>query len=178
MRVEALARPPSLGPLHLEPLGETHRDRLRAACAEDPAIWDIYPVSYGPDRFEASFDALLANRSRLPFAVFDGAVLAGMSAYLNPDPARRIVEIGSTYLRPAARGTGLNDRLKRLMIGHAFACGVHRIEFRVDERNARSKAAVAKIGGVYEGTMRQERVTWNGHLRDTALFSILQGEWQ
>jgi RimJ/RimL family protein N-acetyltransferase len=101
-----------------------------------------------------------------------------MSAYLGLDSGRQTVEIGNTYFVPAVRGTGLNGRVKRLMLGHAFANGIRRVEFRVDDRNARSKAAVAKIGGIHEGVLRADRITWTGHVRDTALFSILAGEWQ
>lgn len=173
----ALAVPPAAGALRLEPLAEHHRAALKAACAKDAAIWSIFPVSYDPAHFDASFDALLGNPARIPFAIVDGDRLVGMTAYLGLDPARATVEIGNSYLVPAVRGTGLNRRLKRLMIGHAFAHGIRRIEFRVDDRNGRSKAAVAGIGGVLEGVLRQERITWTGHVRDTALFSILAGEW-
>jgi RimJ/RimL family protein N-acetyltransferase len=175
--IEALGAPPSAGTLRLEPLAERHRAALEAACAEDRDIWDIYPVSFDGEHFDRSFDALRATPGRLPFAILDDSELAGTSSY-TADPGRRIVEIGGTYLRPAMRGTGLNDRLKRLMIGYAFACGARRIEFRVDMRNARSRAAVARIGGVLEGVLRADRVTWTGHVRDTALFSILASEWR
>lgn len=63
------------------------------------------------------------------------------------------------------------------MIRRAVACGFRRIEFRVDSRNARSQAAMAKLGAVREGVLRADRVTWNGHVRDTVLFSILKDEW-
>jgi RimJ/RimL family protein N-acetyltransferase len=64
------------------------------------------------------------------------------------------------------------------MLAHAFASGIRRIEFRIDERNARSQAAVRKIGATKEGVLRAERITWTGHVRDTGLFSILGDEWQ
>ena len=64
------------------------------------------------------------------------------------------------------------------MLRRAFDCGFRRIEFRVDERNGRSQAAMTKLGGVREGVMRADRITWTGHVRDTVLFSILQDEWQ
>ncbi|HZV19755.1 MAG TPA: GNAT family protein [Sphingobium sp.] len=68
--------------------------------------------------------------------------------------------------------------MKRLMVAHAFACGLRRIEFRIDTRNARSQAAVRKLGAVYEGTLRAERITWTGHVRDTALFALLREDWE
>jgi RimJ/RimL family protein N-acetyltransferase len=164
--------------LTLLPLGEGHREGLRAACGEDSAIWEIYPTSYAPDHFDASFEALLGNAGRLPFAILvDGAVV-GMTAYLGADPGRGVIEIGNSYIAPRCRGTGLNGQIKRLMIGHAFRLGYRRIEFRVDMRNTRSQAAVAKLGAVREGVMRQDRVTWTGHLRDTIVFGLLRQEWQ
>jgi RimJ/RimL family protein N-acetyltransferase len=165
------------GDLVLEPLSERHRVALRAACAEDPAIWPIYGLSYDPDHFDTNFDILAAGGAKIGFAIMHRGVLAGMSAYLAIEGPRAVVEIGNSYIAPAYRGSGLNDRFKRLMIDHAFACGFRRVEFRVDVRNGRSMAAVAKIGGVKEGVLRQERITWTGHVRDTALFSILSDEW-
>lgn len=164
--------------LTLSPLGQGHREGLRAACGEDSAIWEIYPTSYAPDQFDTSFDALLGNAGRLAFAILvDGAVV-GMTAYLGADPGRGVVEIGNSYIAPRCRGTGLNRRIKRLLIEHAFGLGYRRIEFRVDMRNTRSQAAVAKLGAVREGVMRQDRVTWTGHLRDTVVYGLLRQEWQ
>jgi len=60
---------------------------------------------------------------------------------------------------------------------HAFDRGYRRIEFRVDSRNARSQAAMKKLGAVREGVMRADRITYTGHVRDTVLFSILKEEW-
>ena len=64
------------------------------------------------------------------------------------------------------------------MIRRAIDCGFNRIEFRVDARNARSQAAMAKLGAVREGIRRADTITWTGHVRDTVLFSILSNEWR
>ena len=165
------------GDLRLGKLQAAHRTALRAACTADPDIWTIYSSSFGPDHFDASFDALIGHASRMAYAIFDGDKLVGMTAYLRPDVSAQTVEIGNSYIHPAARGTGLNGRLKRLMLDHAFAVGMRRIEFRIDERNARSQAAVAKLGAVKEGVLRSERITWTGHVRDTGLWSLLAAEW-
>ncbi len=85
--------------------------------------------------------------------------------------------IGGTYIEPSVRGTGFNATMKWLMIDHAFAQGFWRTEFTIVTRNVRSIAAVEKMGAVREGTMRKNRVTWTGYVRDTALFSILKDEW-
>jgi RimJ/RimL family protein N-acetyltransferase len=172
-----LAEPMRDGDLRLEPLGEAHRDALQAACAEDGEIWRIYATSWDPDHFDAIFEAALARPNWRCFAVMASGRLVGMSCYIGIEPERGVLEIGNTYYIPEMRGTGLNARVKRLMLERAFGCGFRRVEFRVDSRNARSQAAMAKIGGVREGVIRQERVTWTGHVRDTVLFSILADEW-
>jgi RimJ/RimL family protein N-acetyltransferase len=90
----------------------------------------------------------------------------------------RALEIGLTYLVPAARGTGVNRRFKDLLLDHAFASGFSRVEFRVDGRNARSQAAMSKLGAVREGTLRKDVPIWNGYVRDTVVYSILRDEWR
>jgi RimJ/RimL family protein N-acetyltransferase len=165
------------GDIRLELLDEHHRTDLKTACAEDRAIWPIYSVSYDPDHFDAQFDELRARAAAYAFAVLLDGKLVGMTAFLGHAPARQTVEIGNTYYVPAMRGTGLNRRVKQLLLDRAFACGIRRVEFRVDDRNARSKAAVRKLGAHQDGLIRAERTTWTGHVRDTALFSILAEVW-
>ena len=166
------------GEIRLEPLAEAHRETLKAACAEDKEIWPIYAISYDPDHFDASFDALLARPNGRGFAIVSSGRLVGMSCYIGIDEGRGVLEIGNTYYLPDMRGSGLNWTVKDLMIRRAFDSGFRRIEFRVDSRNARSQAAMAKLGAVREGVIRAERITWTGHVRDTVLFSILAGEWE
>jgi len=173
----ALGAPMAAAGVRLEPLAERHRAALGAACAEDAEIWSIYPVSFGPDHFDASFDALRARANVRPFAVFAGERLAGMTSYLGIDEGQRVLEIGCTYYVPSLRGTGLNRAVKDQMLARAFALGFRRVVFRVDARNARSLAAMAKLGAVREGVLRADRITWTGHVRDTVLFSILASEW-
>ena len=175
---EALYRPLSDGDLALEPLQERHREGLRAACTADADIWTIYASSFDAAHFDAAFTGLVGHDSRMPYAIVDAGRIVGMTAWLRPDWTAQTVEIGNSYIAPDVRGTGLNGRVKRLMLAHAFASGIRRIEFRIDERNARSQAAVRKIGAVKEGVLRAERITWTGHVRDTGLFSILGNEWQ
>ena len=161
-----------------EPLSEDHREALREACGEDPDIWQIYAIDYGPDAFDAAFDALLAG-PYVPFAlVAADDRLIGMSSFMNIVPERQTLEIGNTYYRPAFRGTGINRLIKDMMVARAIAAGYTRIEFRVDLRNTRSQSAMTKLGAVREGVMRKDRTTWTGHRRDTVLFSILAEEWE
>ena len=161
-----------------EPFQERHRESLRAACAEDPDIWQIYANNFGPDGFDDSIDRYTSNPNNRTFVLFEGDELAGMSSYLGIDPNRQVLEIGGTYNRPKFRGTGFNRRVKDMMLARAFDCGIRRVEFRVDVRNTRSQAAMKKLGAVREGVMRADRITWTGHVRDTVLFAILKDEYE
>ena len=156
---------------------EHHRVVLKAACSEDREIWQIYANDFGPDGFDSSIDLYVGNPSNRTFVLFDGDELAGMSSFLGIEPDRGVLEIGGTYYRPPLRGTGFNYRIKDMMLSRAFDCGFRRVEFRVDSRNARSQAAMAKLGAAREGVLRADRITWTGHVRDTVLFSILKEEW-
>ena len=172
-----LAAPMTGDGVRAEPMTEAHREPLRSACTEDREIWTIFALSFDRQHFDATFDTIMA----LPwvrFTLFDNAgELIGMSSFLNIMADRQTLEIGNTYYRPRCRGSGINRRIKDMMMRRAFDCGFVRIEYRVDLRNARSQAAIARLGAVREGVMRQDRTTWTGHRRDTVLFSILQCEW-
>jgi RimJ/RimL family protein N-acetyltransferase len=156
---------------------ERHRTALKAACAEDREVWEIYANNFGPEGFDQSITTYTSNPRNRTFVLFEGDELAGMSSYLGIDEGRQVLEIGGTYYRPHLRGTGFNRRVKDMMLRRAFDCGIRRVEFRVDIRNQRSQAAMKKLGAVREGVMRADRITWTGHVRDTVLFAILKDEW-
>ena len=160
-----------------EPFREEFRPALGDACAEDSDIWALYGNDFGPAGFDASLDSYLAKPDACTFVLFAGDEIVGMSSFLNIDEERQVLEIGGTYYRPKFRGTGINRRIKDMMMARAFDCGYLRIEFRVDARNPRSQAAMARLGATREGVMRSDRTTWTGHRRDTVLFSILKAEW-
>src|SRR4051812_44066496 len=161
-----------------ELFAESYRAPLKAACAEDGEIWQIYANNFGPDGFDDSINRYVSNGNTRTFVLFDGDELAGMSSFLGIDPSRQVLEIGGIYYRPHLRGTGFNRRVKDMMLSRAFDCGIRRVEFRVDRRNLRSQAAMKKLGAVREGVLRADRITWTGHVRDTVLFAILKDEFQ
>jgi RimJ/RimL family protein N-acetyltransferase len=167
--------------VRLEPLAERHRDDLRAACDADAEVWTaLYPFSWAGEHFAPTWDRGMRDRDAgtyLPYAVVVDGRCVGMSAYITPDAANAAVEIGGTYYRPQIRGGPVNPAAKRLLLAHAFASGARRVWFKVDAINARSRAAVTKLGAVQEGILRQDRVTWTGRIRDTVVFSILADEW-
>jgi RimJ/RimL family protein N-acetyltransferase len=167
--------------VRLEPLAPALKEDVRAAVDCDPEVWAIMPENPMGERFEAWWTGVLGapRDQRLTYAIrrrSDGRVL-GISSYLTAAASQGGVEIGGTFLHPDARSGAVNPDSKLLMLGHAFACGALRVAFRVDARNTRSQAAVAKLGAVREGVMRQDRITWTGYVRDTVVFSILAREW-
>ena len=175
--IDCLARPLTGERCSAEPFSERYRERLKAACAQDGEIWEIYANNFGPQGFDESIERYTSNPHNRTFVLFDGDELAGMSSYLGIDDSRQTLEIGGTYYRPHLRGTGFNRRVKDMMLKRAFDCGIRRVEFRVDRRNARSQAAMRKLGAVREGVLRADRITWTGHVRDTVLFAILKDEY-
>lgn len=175
--LDQLSRPMTGDGCRAEPFSEQYRDTLKSACGEDDAIWQIYATNFGRNEFDESIDRYVSNPCNRTFILFDGDEFAGMSSFLGIDQTRQVLEIGGTYYRPRFRGTGFNSRVKHMLLERAFNCGIRRVEFRVDRRNARSQAAMNKIGAVREGILRADRITWTGHVRDTVLFAILRDEW-
>jgi len=168
--------------VQLEPLDERHRDGLRAA-ADDERIWAHTLIDARGPGFDRWFDdarARLAAAQQLPFAVrrLADQALIGSTSYLDPAPQHRRVEIGSTWYVPAAWGTVVNPECKLLLLTHAFeTLGMNRVQLCTDLRNTRSQAAIAKLGAVQEGVLRNHMITQGGRIRDTVVFSIVVSEW-
>ena len=157
--------------VRLEPAGEPNgalREELREALNVDPGTWEIYGSSAYGEHFAGFWEKLTGTADRIGFAVRDRASgrIAGTSSFLKIEPDHRTLEIGFTFFRPEYRGTCVNPEAKLLMLGEAFGAGALRVQFRVDTRNARSQAAVAKLGAVREGIVRRHLITWTGHKRD------------
>lgn len=166
----------------LEPLSETHREPLRAACAADPDIWEAqYSLSLLGEHFDRFWTekrpADAASGAWRHFAVMIGDRCVGLTAFLKIDRANAGLEIGLTYYAPEARGGPVNPSAKRLLLGEAFEAGFGRVQFHVDETNARSRAAVLKLGATFEGVQRWDRIVWTGRRRSTAIYSIIATEW-
>lgn len=164
----------------LEPLEERHRGGLQRAAERDPDIWTIYPYSLRGEHFFPYWERIARESGEgrtTAFAVISDGEVAGVSCFLHIDRSGATVEVGGTYLAPEVRGGRVNPQIKLLMLEQAFVGGARRVGFRVDTINARSLAALDKLGAVREGVVRQDRVTWTGRVRDAVLFSILADEW-
>ena len=167
--------------VRLEPFAEVHKDGLRAACDADPATWnELYPFTMLGDGFDTQWARLMREAeagATIPFAVVAGGVCRGMTTLMAIDRIHGTVEIGGTYYDPVVRGGAVNPSCKRLLMAHAFDSGAMRVQFCVDAINARSRAAVLKLGATQEGILRKHRRTWTGRIRDTVFFSVTDDDW-
>ncbi len=159
------------------------RAELKGAIDCDPASWEIMSTNGCGEGFADWWGALKrrdrarrADRLRDPPAERQPGVV-GTSSYLNIRKLHKGLEVGSTFLHLDARSGPVNPESKRLMLGHAFDAGAIRVEFMIDERNSRSQAAIEKLGADREGELRNHKITWTGHVRDTAVFSITDADW-
>jgi N-acetyltransferase len=182
--------------VRLEPLAPRHVPGLVAAAGEDPALfpWSAVPLGAGAVRdYVDTALASAAHGTALPFAtvrVADGTVIGSTRFFLierwawPPGHARAAhagpdgCEIGYTWLTPGARRTAANTEAKLLMLEFAFEnWQVLRVCFHTDVRNERSREAMARMGGKFEGVLRAHRLATDGQARDSARFSIVAAEW-
>lgn len=171
----------------LEPLTPEHAAPLAECVADDPNTFRYFARGIEPGS-EASMRhhvmALLATDTVRAYAVRRNATgdLVGSTTLLDIREAHLGVEIGWTFYGPAARGTAINPACKLLLMEHAFSGGVFgepaiRVQFTADERNARSRRAIEKLGAVFEGIKRSDRIMADGFRRSSAVYSVLLGEW-
>ena len=182
--------------VRLEPLSRAHIPGLVAAAAEDPALYGWTPLPLETEGMARYVDAAVRWReegSALPFAtvrVSDGKVIGSTRFFLierwewpagHPNAGRAGpdgCEIGYTWLAASAVRTAANTEAKLLMLGYAFEeWRVHRVCFHTDMRNERSRNALARLGAVFEGTLRAHRLASDLVPRDSARFSIIAAEW-
>jgi len=169
--------------VRLEPLQLAHHEAL-CAVGLDPELWrwTLTMVRSADDLRRYIAKALAeqeAGRS-LPFAIVDRASGAaiGSTRYANIERAHRRLEIGWTWLGTAYQRTGANTECKYLLLTHAFErLGCQRVELKTDARNAKSRAAILRIGATEEGTFRKHGIAVGGRVRDTTWYSIIDDEW-
>ena len=148
----------------------------------DPRLWDYLP--YGPftgDRegFTRHLEAQAASTDPCFYAVVDAesGLAAGVVSFLRIEPAHGVIEIGHVWFGGPLQRTPQATEAIFLLARHAFeVLGYRRLEWKCDDANARSKAAALRFGFTAEGVFRQHMVV-KGRNRDTAWFSILDGEW-
>ncbi len=169
--------------VRLEPLTLEHLDDL-AEVALDPELWrwTVADVRSRELLREYIQTAIRWQRdgTALPFATIAQSVgkAVGSTRYANIDRANRRLEIGWTWLGRDWQRTATNTEAKYLMLRHAFeVLGCVRVEFKTDVLNAKSRAALERIGATQEGIFRQHMVCETGRLRDSVYYSIIDREW-
>jgi RimJ/RimL family protein N-acetyltransferase len=178
-------RPVTLEGTHvrLEPLRMEHAAALFEAADEDD-IWQwMQPRPRGLEGYERYVRWALDQQiegAQLPFAVIrmaDG-VLVGTTRYAHIDPPNRSLEIGYTLYGKGARRTAVNTESKLLLLRHAFeTLNANRVWLQTDKRNERSQNAIARLGAVREGELRNERILPDGRLRTSVVFGITKEDW-
>jgi RimJ/RimL family protein N-acetyltransferase len=181
--------------VRLSPLSTADVPALVTATNEDPASYR-YSTAPGTSVGMTTWvqDALAAREAgvAVPFTIFSfahGRIVGSTRFYeierwrspSDDSPPGTGVDaclVGYTWLAASAQRTACNTEAKLLMLTHAFEewRGV-RVGFRIDARNERSRAAVARLGATFEGVRRAERLGADGAIRDSAYYSILAAEW-
>jgi len=182
--------------IRLESLEHRHVGGLMEAAAADPALYRWSPVPQGKSEAIAYVDTALAWRdagTAVSFAIVraDDGLVIGSTRYFNlerwawppghPSHGRDVpdaCEIGYTWLARSAIRTAANTEAKFLMLRHAFEVwSVLRVCLHTDVRNQRSRAAIERIGGRFEGVLRAHRMAADFIPRDSARYSIVATEW-
>ena len=167
----------------LEPLDARHKEDLWLA-SQHTEMWR-WTIRVGESRefFSEWFQAGLSETEAGTECVFttvdrvSGQAL-GSTRYHTLRQEHRGLEIGATWLVPAAWSTGVNIEAKLLMLEHAFErLGCIRVEFKTDARNERSRAALAALPAQLEGIFRKHMLLPGVGLRDSAYYSVIDEDW-
>jgi N-acetyltransferase len=171
--------------VRLEPMRREHEPLFWAAfqgTLEEVFRW--YPWSMRTlDDFTFYVDRVLADQDKgfsvnFTMVVRESGEIVGSTRFMNIDAANRHVEIGGTWIVPAWQRTGVNTEAKYLMLRHAFeSWGCLRVELKTDALNQQSRTAILRLGAKEEGTFRKHMLTWDGRVRDSVYFSIVDTEW-
>lgn len=180
----------------LLPLRADHVPGLVAAAAQERERYVYTDVPSDEAGMRRYIDAALDAASRheaVPFAMVGqncGSVV-GTTRFCRfeywhwrtasrPRPADwpDACQIGYTWLARDAQGTGINSEAKLLMMRVAFErWRLSRVTFRTDARNVRSRSAIERLGACLDGVLRSEQAAYDGGIRDTAWYSVLDREW-
>jgi RimJ/RimL family protein N-acetyltransferase len=168
------------GDVRLVPLAAEHAPDLLALI--DDALWAgmVSPAPRTVSQVESTIADAHRTADRYAFAVLDadtGQVRGATSLY-DVNRAQQRAELGHTYYGRPWWGGSTNPACKLALLTHAFETWeLHRVALRADARNARSIAAIRRLGAQPEGVLRGHRVAADGSRGDTAYFSILAPEW-
>ena len=162
----------------LEPLHPRHADSLWAAFAGKDDLWHWMPLGPFADRtaYGAWIDRAQATHDPMFFAVLVDGAAVGTLSLLRMDAEMGTAEVGWIAFSPALQRTRAASEAVMLLARACFDLGYRRFEWKCDAGNMASRRAAQRFGFSFEGIHRQARVV-KGRNRDTAWFSILDGEW-
>ncbi len=150
----------------------------------EPDIWKFSLVQAGGTENLKNYLQLALNgraeKKEYPFIVFDkqSGAYAGSTRFYDIQLGQKCLRLGYTWYGKAFQGTGLNKHCKFLLLQFAFEqMDMERVEFRADNRNEKSIAAMRSIGCTVEGILRNNGFTAEGGRRDSIVLSILKSEW-
>ena len=178
----------------LRPIAITDAGALAAAASESRQHYISTRVPDGVEDAESYIAAALRERDnghRMPFVTLWHDRVVGCTSYLDLQQWRwpvgsslqrrdrpDAVEIGATWLSDSAQRTRCNTEAKYLMLAHAFdVWEVHRVALKTDERNARSRRAIERLGARLDGVRRADMPGQDGSVRNSAYYSIVRAEW-
>jgi len=163
--------------VRLEPLSRAHVPDL-LPVAQDDDVWRFLTRPQPQDVAAMTVLVDEAVADRVAWAVVVQGRAVGSTSYLAVDLAVSGLEVGWTWYAREVWATRVNPACKLLLLGHAFdELAAQRVTLKLDARNARSFAAVARLGAQHDGTLRHHRLRTDGTVRDSAYFSILAAEW-
>ena len=120
------------------------------------------------------------HKTAIPFIIYDKKrqAFAGSTRFGLINWDHKVLHIGWTWIGREFQGTGLNEHMKFLMLSYAFEeLLFEKVEFRIDERNKRSRMAIEKIGGTLEGILKKDTLMMDGFRRSTCCYGILKEDW-
>jgi RimJ/RimL family protein N-acetyltransferase len=168
----------------LIPLEKEQFDELRVAAA-NKELWQFIPTDGSiPEAFDKLYNTALDEREKgnhYPFVIQHKQTkkLIGSTRFLDIQPKDKKLEIGFTWIVKEYWGTAINFECKLLLMTFCFeVLKTNRVQIKTDERNIRSRTAIQKVGGKFEGILRKDRVLDNGFIRNSAYFSVIDTEWQ
>jgi RimJ/RimL family protein N-acetyltransferase len=170
----------------LRPLETEDCANLLDFSLQEPDIWRYSLLQAGGEEnlkqyIHIALEAKKAGRE-YPFIVFDKRTqkYAGSTRFYDIQIPYKTLQLGYTWYGKQFQGTGLNRHCKYLLLQFAFeTMGMERVEFRADNNNARSIAAMKSIGCTVEGVLRSHMPTYNSDVRrDSIVLSILKSEWE
>jgi len=169
------------GALTLLPLFPEDGEAILAA-SRDGEMWKLFfTAAPGPDTIDAWMERAASEQRggrSLPLKVVVDGVVVGSTRFMRLNPAHRRLEIGTTFYAASRQRTGVNTRVKRLMLAHAFdTMGCLAVQFRTDWFNRPSRTAIERLGAKMDGVLRNHTIMADGRVRDTVCYSVLANEW-